>query len=92
VKQQYIFNSSSARHFLTRALLAAETFVEAQQILRDTGCGAGDAVSVNMTFLNQEGDRMFHNAEVGPALNNADQSGLSILTVGPGEHFFHCNK
>ncbi|KAJ9586091.1 hypothetical protein L9F63_020288 [Diploptera punctata] len=34
------------RHFLTRALLAAENFAQAQQILRDVGCGAADAFSI----------------------------------------------
>ncbi|XP_059485422.1 beta-alanyl-dopamine/carcinine hydrolase [Neocloeon triangulifer] len=80
------------RHFLTRALLGAETFVDVQQILQDTGCGSGDAVSINLTFLNQEGDRMFHNAEVGPALGQTNQSNLNILNISPGESIFHCNK
>lgn len=65
--------------------------VQAQQILRDSGCGAGEGVSINMTFLNQDGDRLFHNAEVGPAVS-AKESLLSILTASPGEHVFHCNK
>lgn len=81
-----------ARHFITRALLSAENFVQAQQILRDDGCGAGDGCSINMTFLNQEGDRLFHNAEMGPALPDTYQSQLNILTASPGENIFHCNK
>jgi hypothetical protein len=85
-------NILSARHFLTRALLAAENFAQAQEILRDSGCGAGDAVSINMTFLNQEGDRLFHNAEVGPAICGCNESPLSVFTASPGEHIFHCNK
>ncbi|XP_069701201.1 beta-alanyl-dopamine/carcinine hydrolase-like [Periplaneta americana] len=80
------------RVFLTRALLAAENFAQAQQILRDTGCGAGNAFSINMTFLNQEGDRLFHNAEVGPAVDGSNESALSIFTASPGEHIYHCNK
>lgn len=40
-----------ARHFITRALLSAETFEQAQKILRDTGVGAADGCSINMTFL-----------------------------------------
>jgi hypothetical protein len=82
----------TARYFLTRALLAAENFIQAQEILQDSGCGAGDAFSINMTFLNQEGDRLFHNAEVGPAVDGANESALSIVTASPGEHIFHCNK
>ena len=77
---------------MTRALLAAENFSQVQEILRDSGCGAGNAVSINMTFLNQEGDRLFHNVEVGPAVGGDDESTLSILTASPGEHIFHCNK
>jgi hypothetical protein len=45
-----------------------------------------------MTFLAQEGDRMFHNAEVGPAEPDAARSQLNILTVSPGENTSHCNK
>nr|CAD7400886.1 unnamed protein product [Timema cristinae] len=80
------------RHFLTRALLASENFVQAQQVLRDAGCGSGDGASINMTFLNQEGDRLFHNAEVGPACGGAKESPLNILTASPHEHMFHANK
>lgn len=80
-----------ARHFLSRALLAAENFYQVESILRDTGCGAGDGCSVNMTFLNQEGDRVFHNAEIAPA-DKTDESQLNILTTGPGETMVHCNR
>ena len=82
----------TARYFLTRALLAAENFSQAQEILRDSGCGAANAVSINMMFLNQEGDRLFHNVEVGPAVGGDDESTLSIFTASPGERIFHCNK
>ncbi|TGZ53449.1 Uncharacterized protein DBV15_11950 [Temnothorax longispinosus] len=81
-----------ARYFLTRALLGVENFVQAQQTLRNEGYGAAEGFSVNMTFLAQEGDRMFHNAEVGPAEVGANRSQLSILTVSPGENTSHCNK
>lgn len=40
-----------ARHFITRALLSAQTFEQAQRILSDTGVGAADGCSINMTFL-----------------------------------------
>lgn len=40
-----------ARHFITRALLSAPNFEQAQKILRDTGVGAADGCSINMTFL-----------------------------------------
>jgi hypothetical protein len=44
-------NLITARHFITRALLTAENFAQAQQILRDNGVGAADGCSINMTFL-----------------------------------------
>lgn len=84
-----LHGGKTPRHFITRALLSAENFVQAQQILRDNGVGAADGCSVNMTFLKQEGDRLFHNAEMGPA--ERDQSQLNILTVSPGEYTCHAN-
>lgn len=96
-----IFNFSSntfpifphaARYFLTRALLGVENFVQAQQTLRNEDYGAAEGFSVNMTFLAQEGDRMFHNAEVGPAEADTARSQLNILTVSLGENTSHCNK
>lgn len=77
--------------FLTRALLAAENLEQVQSILRDRGCGSAEGFNVNMTFLNQEGDRLFHNAEVGPAIDGAKESSLCIFTASPGEHIYHCN-
>ena len=47
IKQIYF----AARHFITRALLSVENFYQAQQILRDSGVGAADGCSINMTFL-----------------------------------------
>lgn len=64
---------------------------EAQRILRDRGTGAADGCSINMTFLEQEGDRLFHNAEMGPAEIGSDESQLNILTISPGEYSIHCN-
>jgi hypothetical protein len=83
--------SISARHFITRALLSAENFVEVQQILTDAGSGTGDGCSVNMTFLDQEGDRLFHNIEVAPT-ECENESQLNVLTASPGEHILHCNS
>lgn len=40
----------------------------------------------------QEGDRVFHNAEMGPAIDKNKESQLNILTVSPGECIMHCNK
>lgn len=50
-KRKTAENSFLARHFITRALLGAENFSQAQTILRDNGVGAGNGCSVNMTFL-----------------------------------------
>lgn len=91
VNAKTLVAGKTPRYFITRALLAAENFVQAQQILRDSGCGSAEGISINMTFLLQDGNRMFHNAEVGPA-TSGKESQLSILTASPGEHFFHCNK
>ncbi|KOC61454.1 Acyl-coenzyme A:6-aminopenicillanic-acid-acyltransferase 40 kDa form [Habropoda laboriosa] len=85
-------SGKTPRYFLTRALLAAENYVQAQQILRNQGYGAAEGFSVNMTFLTQQGDRMFHNAEIGPCENEDAQSQISILTISPGENTVHCNK
>ncbi|RLU16112.1 hypothetical protein DMN91_011871 [Ooceraea biroi] len=60
----------------------------AQETLRNEGCGAAEGFSVNMTFLAQEGDRMFHNAEVGPAEADSARSQLNVLTVSPGENTY----
>ncbi|XP_063235694.1 beta-alanyl-dopamine/carcinine hydrolase isoform X1 [Bacillus rossius redtenbacheri] len=93
IKAKTLASGKTPRHFLTRALLAGENFARAQQILRDAGCGAGDGVSINMTFLRQEGDRLFHNAELAPAAGpGAAESVLSVLTASPHEHMFHANK
>lgn len=89
---KHLQSRKTPRHFVTRALLSAENFVQAQTILRDNGVGAGDGCSFNMTFLNQEGDRLFHNAEMGPAEPGQCQSQLNIFTASPGEQIIHANK
>lgn len=80
------------RYFITRALLAAENFDQAVKVLRDSGSGAADGCSINMTFLRQEGDRLFHNAELAPAEPGTDESVLNVLTASPGENIIHCNR
>lgn len=88
---QKVLAGKTPRHFLCRALLSAKTMEAAQQILRDRGTGSADGFSVNMSFTRQEGDHLFHNAEVGPA-QDVDESPMSILTLSPGEHLLHTNK
>lgn len=85
-------SGKTPRTFITRALLAATHFAEAQTILRDNGVGAADGCSVNMTFLKQEGSRLFHNAEMGPVVEGQSQSQLNVLTASSGEHLIHVNK
>lgn len=85
-------SGKTPRTFITRAMLAAENFEEAQKIMRDNGVGAADGCSLNMTFLKQEGSRLFHNAEMGPAVDGQPQSQLNILTASSGEHLVHVNK
>ncbi|XP_031347224.1 uncharacterized protein LOC116173707 isoform X2 [Photinus pyralis] len=78
------------RHFLTRALLSAENFSQAVQILKDPGCGAGDGCSVNLKFVN-DSDRLFYNIEMGPVVAD-DMSQLNVAVASPGENLMHCNR
>lgn len=52
--------------------------------------------TVNNTYLNahlrQEGDRLFHNIEMGPVAPGENQSQLNIFTASPGESIVHANK
>ncbi|XP_063986303.1 beta-alanyl-dopamine/carcinine hydrolase isoform X1 [Diachasmimorpha longicaudata] len=85
-------SGKTPRYFLARSLLGVANFEQAQKTLRNKGYGAAEGFSVNMTFLDQEGDRMFHNAEVGPVEIDSNESQLSIYTASPGENITHCNK
>lgn len=89
---KHLKSGKTPRTFITRAMLAAKNFVEAQTILRDHGVGAADGCSFNMTFLKQEGNRMFHNVEMGPCKDGESESQLNVLTASPGEHLVHVNK
>jgi Acyl-coenzyme A:6-aminopenicillanic acid acyl-transferase len=84
--------SITARHFITRALLAAENYEQAIEILKDSGVGAADGCAINMTFLNSFDERKFLNIEMGPALSSTNESQLDILTVGTGGSSLHCNN
>ncbi|XP_044014646.1 uncharacterized protein LOC122856846 isoform X2 [Aphidius gifuensis] len=85
-------SGKTPRYFITRSLLGVANFMQAQQTLRNVGYGAAEGFSVNMTFLDQDGDRLFHNAEVAPADDGTNESQLNILTASPGENLAHCNK
>jgi len=86
-----VLAGKTPRHILCRTLLSAENMVQAQKILKDVGVGSADGVSINMTFTQQEGLPIFHNAEVGPA-DGVTESPLSILNISKGEHLVHTNK
>ncbi|XP_022904794.2 beta-alanyl-dopamine/carcinine hydrolase [Onthophagus taurus] len=78
------------RYFITRALLAAENFEQAEQIIQDLGCGAGNGCSINMTFLKPELPRIFYNIEMGPAYDS-QESQLNVITGNCGETLAHFN-
>jgi Acyl-coenzyme A:6-aminopenicillanic acid acyl-transferase len=83
---------SPARHFITRALLAAENYDQAINILKDIGVGSADGCSINLTFLNNFDQRKFYNIEMGPALASTDESRLDIDIVEGGGVSVHCNN
>ncbi|XP_063633091.1 beta-alanyl-dopamine/carcinine hydrolase isoform X3 [Cydia splendana] len=57
------------RVFITRALLTAKNFAEAEKIMRDDGLGAGNGFNINMIWSEPWGARRLYNAEVAPDLN-----------------------
>lgn len=84
--------SLSAEYFLCRALLSANNLTQVENILKDKGCGSAVGFSVNVTFLDEPGDRLFYNFEVGPSSTFSDESLLNKICIKPGDHYFHCNK
>lgn len=48
--------------------------------------------NIYVNHFSQEGDRLFHNIEMGPALPGENQSQLNVLTVSRGESIVHANK
>ncbi|KAF5278311.1 hypothetical protein FQR65_LT03580 [Abscondita terminalis] len=86
-----VFGGKTPRHFLTRALLSADSFSRALQILEDVGCGAGDGCSINLTFLTEDNDKVFYNIEMAPS-ENEHKSQLNVRSAGQGENLMHTNK
>ncbi|KAF5282237.1 hypothetical protein FQA39_LY17657 [Lamprigera yunnana] len=86
-----VLPQKTPRHFLTRALLSATKYDEGIQILKDSGCGAGDGCSINLTFLNEPNERVFYNIEMGPAIND-NISELNITAGHHGVNLIHANK
>ncbi|KAJ8738068.1 hypothetical protein PYW08_000663 [Mythimna loreyi] len=83
-------HGNTPRTFLTRAMLTAKNFSQAEQILRDEGLGIGNGFSVNMIWTNNWGDRQVYNVEVSPDLK-ADRSHLNIQKYDK-DVLVHCNK
>lgn len=44
------------------------------------------------SIFRQEGNRLFHNVEMGPCDEGQTQSQLNILTASRGENIVHTNK
>lgn len=79
-----------ARHFLTRALLAASSLPEATDILRDSGVGAANGCSINLTFL-EDADKTMYNIEIAPSQTDYETM-LDIMPLKPNSHYYHCNS
>lgn len=79
-----------ARTFITRALLAAKNFYDAERILRDEGLGIGNGFSVNMLWTEAWGGRQLYNVEVAPDLKS-DRSILNVYKYDK-EPLVHCNR
>ncbi|KAI8431265.1 hypothetical protein MSG28_001292 [Choristoneura fumiferana] len=79
------------RTFITRALLAAKSFAEAEKILRDEGLGAANGFSINMIWSDAWGARQLYNVEVAP--EKTDKSARSALNVHKydKDSLVHCN-
>lgn len=67
----------TARTFITRSLLGAKNFADAERILRDEGLGIGNGFSINMIWTDKTGDRKIYNAEVAPDVTG-DRSIVNI--------------
>ncbi|CAG9789010.1 unnamed protein product [Diatraea saccharalis] len=81
---------NTPRTFVTRALLAAKSFYDAERILLDEGLGIGNGFSVNMIWTDSWGARQLYNVEVAPNLK-ADKSLVNIHKYDK-EPLVHCNR
>lgn len=87
-----LYSAKTPEYFLCRALLAAENISQVEDILRDKGCGSAVGFSVNATFLDVPGDRLFYNFEIGASCPSADESIVDRRIINIGEYSFHCNR
>lgn len=84
----------SARAFIARAILGAKNLEKVLDILRDSGTGISDGMSLNVTFFKEGNSKMFYNIEVHPPSPEGEvpESLMDIMPVRPGETSIHCNK
>ncbi|KOB67317.1 NBAD hydrolase [Operophtera brumata] len=71
---------NTPRTFITRKILAAKSFPDAEKILRDEGLGIANGFSLNMIWSDAWGSSKMYNVEVAPDLK-ADRSQLHRLPV-----------
>ncbi|VVC86170.1 uncharacterized protein LOC126978819 isoform X2 [Leptidea sinapis] len=81
---------STPRTFITRALLTAKNFDDAEKILLDEGLGVANGFSVNMIWSDINNVRKIYNVEVAPDLT----SNRSLINVKhfENEPLIHTNK
>ncbi|XP_055389503.1 beta-alanyl-dopamine/carcinine hydrolase [Condylostylus longicornis] len=92
ISATYLRSGKTPRHILTRSLLSSDSYEQALTILKDSGIGAADACSINLTFLKNNDAKMCYNIEMGPVDGDGTESQLDIREIPIGDHSFHCNK
>lgn len=93
ISAKHLGRGKLPRKFVMRELLAADSIESVIKTLETRGIGIADAMSVNLTFLNDPGERVLYNIEVSPDYPKpTDKSVLSIQKVCPGDVLFHANK
>ncbi|XP_028033174.1 uncharacterized protein LOC114245264 isoform X1 [Bombyx mandarina] len=80
---------NTPRTFITRKLLSAKSFPDAERILRDEGLGIGNGFSVNMIWTDTWGDTKLYNVEVAPDLKG-DRSLVHVQKYDQ-DTLVHCN-
>lgn len=78
------------RHFLCRAMLGAKNFDQLINILRATGYGVSDSMSVNLG-VKDAASWSLYNIEVAPQLKK-HESLLDVYEIKPNESYLHCNS
>jgi hypothetical protein len=79
-------------NFITRALLAAKNTEEVLSILKDTGVGTSDGLSLNFVFANKKEGPVAGNIEVAPNQTGGLESEISVHWVEKGSSYVHCNR